>query len=376
MSRCLTDEELQSVADREAPPDRAAHASQCPRCSDRLAARKRLIDDAVRAVGSDDLPLPARAAIRSRLESGSHTGATTLRHVRVVRRWAWGVPVAAGVVIVLLFVVGPGIDRHTTVSAAEILARSRTALAAPAAGIEVLTYDLDVEGVLADLIPEEQSGRFTVEELVDHDHPGRFRIVKLAADGQVVGGAADDPLHRTRIRYVRVNGRGFLLTFDGAEPAALSLLALKRSALQTFIGVMQASSGQTMTQVPCANEACYQVDVPANAVPAGALVGLDSARAIIAMADARLVEFSASGRLAGRPFRIDFALRSRELRPAASVQDADFDIAPQPGDVILNGSASDNPLWDVVSRALAAVPDQAGRAENTGNPQPASHERY
>jgi hypothetical protein len=376
MSRCLTDEELQAVADRESPPDHAAHASRCPRCSGRLAVRTQLIDDTRRAIGTDDLPARARAAIRSRLESGSHAGATTLRHVRAARRWAWGVPIAAGAVIVLLFVVVPGIDRQTTVNAAEILARSRTALAAPAAGIEVLTYDLDVEGVLADLIPEEQSGRFTVEELVDHDHPGRFRIVKLAGDGQIVGGAADDPPHATRVRYMRVNGRGFLLKFDGAEPAALSLLALKRSMLQTFIGLMQASTGQTMTQVPCANELCYQVDVPAHAAPAGALVGLDSARATIAMTDARLVEFSASGRVAGRPFRIAFALRSRELRPAASVPDDDFDIAPQPGDVVLNGSASDNPLWDVVSRALAAIPDQTDRAHETGKPRSGSRERY
>lgn len=376
MSRCLTDEELQAVADREAPQDQADHATQCPRCSDRLAVRRELIQEAVRAVGSDDLPDRARAAIRSRLEGGSHAGATTLRRVRVARRRAWGIPIAAAALIVLLLVVLPGIDRQTTVSAAEILARSRTALAAPAAGIEVLTYDLDVDGVLAELIPEEQSGRFTVEELVDHDHAGRFRIVKLAPDGQVVGGAADDPRHGTRIRYVRVNGRGFLLKFDGAEPAALSLLALKRSVLQTFIGVMQASSGQQMIQVPCANEVCYQIDAPANAVPAGALVGLDRARAIITMADARLMEFSASGRLTGRPFRIDFALRSRELRPAASVQDAEFDIAPQPGDVVLQGSASDNPLWDVISRALAAIPDQAGQVQTTGKPHLASRERY
>lgn len=376
MSRCLTDLELQAVADREAPPEHAAHASQCPQCSDRLAVRKRLLDDALRAVGSADLPHRARTVIRSRLEGSSQSGATTLRHVRVARRWPWGIPIAAGIVLLLLFVVLPGIDRRTTVSAAEVLARSRTALAASAAGVEVLSYDLAVEGVLAGLVPEEQSGRFTVEELVDHDHAGRFRIVKLAPDGQVVGGAADDPLRGTRIRYLRVNGRGFLLRFEGAQAAALSLLAVKRSMLQTFIGMMEASSGQQVTPVTCGDDVCYQVDVPASAVPAGALVGLDSARAIIAKADARLMEFSASGRLAGRPFRIDFVLRSRELRPAVSVQDGDFDIAPQPGDVILHGSASDNPLWDVVSRTLAAIPDQPDRPQADGFPRPASRERY
>ena len=36
----------------------------------------------------------------------------------------------------------------------------------------------------------------------------------------------------------------------------------------------------------------------------------------------------------------------------------DFDIAPQPGDVVLEGNASNNPIWDVVARALGAIPDQ------------------
>ena len=181
-------------------------------------------------------------------------------------------------------------------SAAEILGRSRTALAAPVAGVEVLTYDLDFDGVLGDMIPAEQAGRFTVEEMIDHDHAGRYRIVKLAENGQMVGGAADDPIARTRVRrYLRAGGRGYLLRFENADLTVLSLPALKRTALQTFIGLMQASSGQTLRQVERGGEACYEVDITQSAVAPGSLFALARARAVITVADSRLVEFTAAG---------------------------------------------------------------------------------
>ena len=368
MSRCLNDSELQAVADTEAPPEHSAHAEHCPRCAERLAARIRLTARAMTAAGSGELPPRGRDAIRSRLDAGPAAGATTLRPVRTIPRWAWGVPVAAAAAIILLMVVVAGIDRQTTVSAAEILGRSQTALTAATSGIEVLTYDLDLAGVLADLVPDEQSGRFTVQELVDHDHDGRYRIVKLAANGEMVGGAADDPLRGTRARYMRAHGRGFLLRFVGAEPTALSLPALKRTALQTFIGFMQASSTQTLREVQRNGEACYEIDIPGSSVPAGTPLALERARAVVTVTDARLVEFSVAGRVADRPFTIDFALRSRQLRPAAAAQDSDFDITAQPGDVVLQGNASNNPIWDVVARALAAIPAADGTGRSGGNP--------
>ena len=361
MSRCLTDDELQAIADREAPSEFVAHVQECRHCAERVASRVRLISRTLSAVASSELSQGARTAIRTHLARANAEGATTLRPVRPIRRWAWGIPLTAAVLVALFVYVVPGVDRQTTVSAAEILGRSRSALAAPASGIEVLTYDLDVSGVLADLIPEEQSGRFTVQELVDHDHNGRYRLLKLTSSGQIVGGAADDPLRGTRVRYMRANGRGYLLKFDGAEPTALSIPALKRTALQTFIGFMQASSAQTLREVQRGADACYQIDIPGGAMAGGTLVALDSARAVVTIADSRLVEFSATGRLADRPFSIAFALLTQDFRPGNSAQDSDFDIAPQPGDVILQGNASNNPVWDVVTRALDTIPtDTAG----------------
>jgi hypothetical protein len=311
------------------------------------------------AAGAGELPPGARSAMLAQLARTTAAGATTLRPVRPVRRWPWAIPLAAAAAIALFVYVIPGIDRQTTVSASEILGRSRSALAAPTSGVEVLTYNLEVSGVLADLIPEEQSGRFTVQELVDHDHEGRYRIVKLTSTGQIVGGAADDPLRGTRTRYMRANGRGYLLRFDGAAPTALSIPALKRTALQTFIGFMQASSTQTLKEVQRGADACYQIDIPGGAMVSGSLVALDSARAVVAVADSRLVEFAASGRIADQPFMIEFALLTQDIRRGDSTEAADFDIAAQPGDVVLEGDASQSPIWDVVTRALRAIPPEA-----------------
>jgi hypothetical protein len=370
MSPCLTDQELQSIADHEARLEVASHIEQCRRCAERLASRTRLIAQATAAAGAAELPPDARNVIRRRLERVAAEGATTLRPVRRSRRWPWTVPLAAAVAILMVVYVLPGVDRRTTVSAAEILGRSRSALAAPASGIEVLTYDLQLEGVLADLIPEEQAGRFLVQELVDHDHNGRYRIVKLTADGRIVGGAADDTLRGTRVRYMRANGQGYLLRFQGAEPTALSIPALKRAALQTFIGFMQASSTQTLREVQRGADACYEIDIPGSAMAAGTLVALDNARAVVTVSDSRLVEFSANGRIADRPFMIQFSLLTQNFQPSDSAQDGDFDIAPQPGDVILQGNASQNPVWDVVTRALGAIPTPSA----PGGQQGGSHQ--
>ncbi len=364
MSRCLTDDELQAVADHEAGSNDARHAEQCQQCAERLAARVRLIARVEEGVGTAELPRDGRHAIMAQLARTTAAGATTLRPERRGRRWAWAIPLAAAAAIALFVYVIPGIDRQTTVSAAEILGRSRSALAAQTIGIEVLTYDLQLTGVLADLIPEEQSGRFTVREIVDHDHEGRYRVLKLTAAGQLVGGAADDPLRGTRTRYMRANGRGYLLRFQGAAPTALSIPALKRTALQTFIGFMQASSTQTLREVQRGADACYQIDIPGGAMAGGNLVALDSARAIVTVADSRLVEFSAAGRIADRPFMIEFALLTQDHRPSESALDGDFEIAAQPGDVVLEGDASQNPVWDVVTRALRAIPPEAAGETN------------
>jgi hypothetical protein len=270
-------------------------------------------------------------------------------------------PLAAAAVLLIYFVVVPGIDRRTTVSAAEILGRSQAALSAPKTGLEVFWYDLEIGGALGDLLPAEQAGRFEVQEWIDHDHEGTYRVVKLAPDGRIVAGAADNTLRGIRTRYIRVNGRGFLLRFEGAAPTALSVVALKKSAMQLFIGLMQASSDQTLRELDRGGEQCYEITIPGVSVPATSLVSLDRARAVITAEDSRLVEFSTAGTLSGQPFTIDFAQRWHAWNGVA-VPEPDYELKPEAGDVILQGDATKNPLWDVLARVLDAVPASASIA--------------
>jgi len=355
----LNDHELQAVADDEASAEHRTHVEHCAACTERVAARRRLTERIAGAAASAELPAAVRARLRTRIVDAPAAGATTLRTVRSAPRWTWGVPLAAVAGLLIYFVVLPGIDRRTTASAAEILGRSQAALAAPKTGLELFWYDLDVGGALGDLVPGEQAGRFTVQEQIDHDHEGRYRIVKLAADGRIVAGAADDTIRGTRTRYLRVNGRGFLLRFEGAAPTALSVVSLKKSAMQIFIGLMQTSTDQTMREIDRGGEHCYEITIPTVSVPATPLVSLDRARAVITAAESRLVEFSAAGTLSGQPFTIDFAQRFHAWNGTGNVT---FDIEAEPGDTILEGDATTNPLWDLLTRVLDAVPASASGA--------------
>ena len=359
MSRCLNEYELQAAADNEAPAEHQAHVAQCAACGEKVAARRRLTDRVASAVGTADMPDAVRAPMRARVVDAPVTGATTLRSVRRTPRWAWAVPLAAAAALLICFVVVPGIDRQTTVSAAEILGRSQAALVAHSSGVEVLNYDLDLEGVLADLVPDEQAGRFTVQEVIDHDHEGSYRIVKIGPDGQMVAGAADDTVSGIRTRYLRVNGRGFLLRFEGAAPTTMSVIALKKGLLQIFIGLMQTSSTQTLRELERAGERCYEISIPGITAPAASFVSLDRARAVVTAADSRLVEFSAAGTLSGLPFSIDFALRLRTFGHLVAVPQPFYELKPAAGDVVLQGDATNNPLWDVLTRVLDAVPTGA-----------------
>lgn len=329
---------------------------------DPLVARVR---DALEARTPDAATL---AAIRARLDAGQVRGGTTLRAThRAPRWWIGGAALAAAAAIIVIVAV-PAVDRSTTVSAAEILGRSRAALSTPVSGIEVLTYDLSVEGVLADLVPAEQAGRFTVEETIDHDREGRYRLRKLAPGGDVVFAIADDSAKEIRSRYLRANGRGYLLRFSEAPAAAtVSVPAVRRMALQAFITMMQASKDPALHETTCDGEACYEITVPGASAGAAGLVTLSTARALVTAADARIVEFSAAGSIAERPFGLDFALRSRIVREPAADDAAAFELTPRTGDVVLEGNASKNPMWDVVERALAAIP--AASAPRSGDNQ-------
>lgn len=297
------------------------------------------------------LSAAARDRIEHRLKGGA-LGATTLRATggNWSRRAVW-IAAASAALLAAVWLV-PAVDRETTVSAAEILGRSQQALASPASGIEVLTYDLTLGGVLQDLLPAGQAGSFTVEETVDYDHPGRYRLVKLAAGGQIMAGLADDPLTRTRVRYLRLEDGGYMLRFNDPRIAALSVIEVKRSALRMLIGMMQATDSKTLREILRGGEAAYAVDVAGTGGDAG-LATLRRASLVVDRTHARLLDFDAEGTIGERTFAITFNLRSRETPAAESLAAGAFTIDPAPGDeVIAPQAGSTGSLWDVIRQCV------------------------
>jgi hypothetical protein len=304
----------------------------------------------VRAASEDVALTPeARERIARRLARGA-SGATTLREAplrRSTRTTAW---IAAAAVILIGFLVWPMLDRSTTLSAAEVLGRSQQALVFPGTGVESVTYDLLLGGVLEELLPIEQSGRFTVVETIDHDHHGRYKVVKLGPDGRMMAGLVEDPVAGTRAWYVVLDGRGRLLRAAHAQPAIFSFVEARTFALQTLIGMMQASNSAALQETVRSGEPAYAVDVPGDADASGPIT-LARGRAVIAKSDWRLLDFEAEGAIAGRPFSITFNLRSRSHEVTAP-QGA-FSLTAGQGDQVIdlpgNGPAD---MLSLVGRCL------------------------
>lgn len=315
------------------------------------------LDAARREMSDVRLSDEARARIARRLarESGGGAqpaGSTTLRAVpRSSWRYAaWAM--AAAACLFLLMWIARTVDRNTAVSAAEVLVRSQQALSARTSGIETISYDLWLEGVLQQLLPEPQAGRFVVEETIDHDHPGRLRLRKFTADGQLAAGAADDPVTRTRVRYMRLGNRGMLLRFANVPSSPLALSDARRVAIQVLLGLMQTSTNPSLTEVTADGEPAYEIVVPPLAAAPGS-IALDQGRAVIRRDDARVVEFHAAGRVGAQPFAVSFTMLTRDLR-GPSRSDANlFTIAPQPGDEVIDADgAAPLALWDAIGQCL------------------------
>jgi hypothetical protein len=308
--------------------------------------------DAVRAASEGlRLSADARDRIERRLKGGV-IGATTLRSQERIwpRRTVWTLAAIAAAILATVWLF-PAVDRETTISAAEVLGRSQQALAAPVPGVQVLTYDLTLGGALTELLPADQAGSFAVEETVDYDHPGRYRLLKLAPGGQVVAGVADDSLTRTRARYLRFENRGYLLRFSDTPATVWSVIAVKRAAFQALIGMMQASGDTSLREIDRGGEPAYAVDVPA--LTGTGLVELQRARAVVGRTDARLLDLSAEGTIGGQPFAITFNLRSRETRAADTLPPDAFTIEATPGDEVIEARGeSAVPLWDIVQQCL------------------------
>jgi hypothetical protein len=361
----LNDIQIQAVADGEAGDGARAHVASCDACASRVARRQQHIADVEQTLNVP-IPLPARLARRvgAALEAGA-SGATRLRApagAAPARRWVYsGFAVAAVTLVDVLFVIPAMRRRDTTVSAAEILARSASQLAAtPANGVEVLVYELSLDGVPRGMMPDYASGNgvYRVKQVIDHAAAGHYLLASYDASGVQLSSIAQDPAGGWRVMALRVDGQPYRFETTLAAGQSLSLPEIERLHMQASVALMQASGNQRLQILETPDGREYRIDVPSISTSTPAAVwDLTEAHLIVDASDFHVVEFAVKGALLQQPYGFSYKLLTRDVHAAGSVPPDAFDVPVEPGAIVLHGGeASPIPAADgflVALRELA-----------------------
>jgi hypothetical protein len=373
---CLNDIQIQALADGEVDGVAAAHAAGCARCGQRVEERRLLMGAIERAI---DVPVPVPASLASAVEetfrlkaetTGSQRGATRLltpssrgfrlsSHSRSFRlqaegKWLYGgLGVAAATIIAVLFVAPAVRTPDSTVSASEILAKSASQLSARVTGgVELLEYQLVLDGVPKEMMPDGADGTYRVQQAIDHNVPGRFRFSTFGPDGGLLTSIAEDPRAKQRVMVFTVDGQPF--RFDVSLPAkdaGMSLPAMERLHMEASIAMMQASGNQLVETIDGPHGTLYRIDVPRVSGPGTSPVwDLTEARVLIDARDYRVTEFAVSGSFLKQAYSLSYKLISHSV--VGSVAADTFSIPAQPGQIVIKGGGSHVPTHDVVVLSL------------------------
>ena len=211
-------------------------------------------------------------------------------------------------------------------------------------GIEQLEYELAFTGF---------SGPHRIEQLLDHDHANRYRVADFGPDGELQSAFSEDTLAGLRSHLVRVDGRNYIIQLAAVPRPPFSLPQLVQAQVETLISMMQATSDQKLTTIDTAAGKQYVIQIPTVTSASGAgIVDLYQARVVIDGNDFGIRELDASGTMFKQPYNVSFKLIRRALRPAADVPAAEFAIPVRPGDLVLKGDATNDPVSDVLGTVL------------------------
>jgi len=352
---CLNDIHIQALADGEASDDIRRHAAGCASCGARVRERQALIAQ-MSGTLNPPVELPPSIASRLNVESMRAHGSTRLRddpRPAVGARWIYGsLAVAAATLIAVLFV-APAVQKNeATVSASEILAKSATQLSAPTSGVELLEYELVLDGVPKEMLPDQESGSYRIRQAIDYSVPGRFRFASFTLDGRMMTSIAQDPLTRRRVMAFTSDGQPY--RYDVTLPekdAGLSLPEMERLHMQASIALMQASGNQLFETIDGPDGKLYRIEVPRVSGPGSNPVwDLSEARVLIDARDYRIHEFAVRGSFLKRDYSMSFKLITRSV--VGSVDAGTFDVPHQPNEIVISGEGSPVPAHDVVVLAL------------------------
>jgi hypothetical protein len=380
---CLNDIQIQALADGESTSEAARHAAECATCGARLRERERTmtairhaidvpvavpahlarkIDDAFRLQAED--ARPATGATRLRSDAGALTtrsGGFRLPWPERGRgqadsrqRWIYsGVAVAAATLIAVLFITPMVKGPDATVSASEILAKSASQLsAAVGSGVEMLEYELVLDGVPKEMLPDQVDGVYKVRQAIDLGVPGRFRFASYTPDGRMLTSIAEDPLSKRRVAAFTVEGQPY--RFDMSLPAQsphLSLPEMQQLHMQASIAMMQASGNQLLETIDGPKGKLYRIEVPHVAGPGTNPVwDLTDARVLIDARDYRVTEFAVRGSFLKQSYSMSYKLISRAV--VATVAPDVFTVPSQPGEIVVAGEGTSVAAHDVAVLAL------------------------
>jgi hypothetical protein len=347
----LNDIQIQALADGEADHAATTHAAACARCAERVQERRRLMAAIERSI---DVPVPVPIATARRVEESLRHGATRLRAADGNRGWLYGgFAVAAATIVAVLFVAPAVKTPDSTVSASEILAKSASQLSARVAGgVELFEYELVLDGVPKEMMPDGADGTYRVQQAIDHNLPGRFRFSTFGPDGGLLTSIAEDPRAGHRVMVFSVDNQPF--RFDVSLPATnmgMSLPEMERLHMEASIAMMQASGNQLVETIDGPHGKLYRIAVPRVSGPGTSPVwDLTEARVLIDARDYRVTEFAVSGSFLKQAYGLSYKLLSHSV--VSSVPANTFSVPAQPGQIVIAGKGSHVPTHDVVVLSL------------------------
>jgi hypothetical protein len=268
-------------------------------------------------------------------------------------RWIFPAAGLVAATLIAVVVVAPTIRKtDATVSASEILARSATQLSAVPAGIELLEYELVLDGMPKEMLPDQKNGTYRVRQAIDHSVAGRFRFASFDPAGRMVSTISQDPATKRRVMAFTIDGQSY--RYDVTLPdtgAGLSLPDMERLHMQASIALMQTSGNQMLEEIAGRDGPQYRIAVPRVSGPGSNPVwDLTEARVLIDGRDFRVQEFFVRGSFLKQDYSMSFKLLSRVV--AQSVSPDVFDVPHQADEIVITGEGSAVPAHDVVMLGL------------------------
>jgi hypothetical protein len=356
---CLTNAQVQAVADGEATPVEREHAAACAGCGAKVEERRTQMSALTASFAAVEFPASSRQRIDAALAAGSpRSGATRLRPPAPQRSWrhaAWGsAALVAATLIAVLFIAPMVKQDRGAVSAAEVLAASADRLAQPVTGVELLEYELVLDGVPKELMDNNQDGTYRVRQAIDHSVPGRFRYSSYAPDGRPFSSIAQDPATGRRVMMFHTGGQAF--RFDLTVPVNVgpSIVEMERLHLEATIAMMRAGGDQHLEEIETPDGRQYRIEVPQLKTPlVNPIWDLSEARVMIDARDYRVTELAVKGRFLKQPYSVSYRLLSRTT--VTNVEPGTFEVPPVDGEIRIEGKGGAIPAHDAMTLALAEL---------------------